>query len=130
MNERYRKIPASGVTTMNDKDGGYCPKCDTVWAAPGKCNCQDHITYSSDEFPIPTFHCAKCGQNSKGFSLCLKCNPQTYTVVGLEKAENEMAEAVKNYHGIQIKNCPIEVAADIWNAAIEAAANSIVGAPL
>lgn len=20
-------------------DGGYCPKCDTDWAAPGKCRC-------------------------------------------------------------------------------------------
>lgn len=24
-----------------DKTGGYCPKCDTVWAAPGKCKCVD-----------------------------------------------------------------------------------------
>ena len=22
-----------------DKSGGYCPKCDTVWASPGVCNC-------------------------------------------------------------------------------------------
>jgi hypothetical protein len=21
------------------KDGGYCPRCDTVWASPGKCRC-------------------------------------------------------------------------------------------
>lgn len=25
---------------MNDT-GGYCPKCDTVWVAPGRCNCSN-----------------------------------------------------------------------------------------
>lgn len=25
---------------MQDKTGGYCPKCDTVWASPGKCRCE------------------------------------------------------------------------------------------
>ena len=22
------------------KTGGYCPRCDTVWASPGKCRCE------------------------------------------------------------------------------------------
>lgn len=24
---------------MTNTDGGYCAKCDTVWSAPGVCNC-------------------------------------------------------------------------------------------
>lgn len=24
---------------MNNETGGYCPKCDTVWAEPGQCRC-------------------------------------------------------------------------------------------
>lgn len=28
-----------GAFEISNKDGGYCPKCDTVWAAPGKCKC-------------------------------------------------------------------------------------------
>ncbi len=23
-----------------DETGGYCPKCDTVWAVPGRCRCE------------------------------------------------------------------------------------------
>jgi hypothetical protein len=46
-----------------------------------------YITYSDDEFPIPTFHC-DCGQVTEGFSICLKCNPQTYTVRNYNKPAN------------------------------------------
>ena len=24
---------------MTKETGGYCPKCDTVWAEPGQCRC-------------------------------------------------------------------------------------------
>ena len=24
---------------MDDNSGGYCPKCDTVWASSGRCRC-------------------------------------------------------------------------------------------
>lgn len=24
---------------VKERDGGYCHKCDTVWAAPGRCRC-------------------------------------------------------------------------------------------
>lgn len=27
--------------SMPNKDGGYCPRCDTVWASPGKCRCEE-----------------------------------------------------------------------------------------
>lgn len=69
----------------------------------------DKITYSNDEggFPHPTFHCSVCGQKSEGFSLCLKCNPQTYKIVGIEKAQSNV------------------YATQIWNEAIEAAAKCV-----
>jgi hypothetical protein len=92
-----------------NKDGGYCPKCDTVWASPGVCKCKaDYITYSTDELPTPTFHCANCGHSTEGFSICLKCNPQTYRIAGIEKAL-----------------APSVFETEIWNKAIEAAADEI-----
>lgn len=40
-----------------------------------------HISYNNeDELPIPTYHCSECKTNTEGFSICLKCNPQTYEV--------------------------------------------------
>lgn len=46
---------------------------------------RDTITYKENEdgFPIPTYHCGRCGQTTEGFSICLKCNPQTYEVTGM-----------------------------------------------
>lgn len=43
---------------------------------------RDTITYKENEsgFPIPTYHCGRCGHTTEGFSICLKCNPQTYEV--------------------------------------------------
>lgn len=59
---------------------------------------ESYITYTVQAgLLIPTFHCSICGHNSEGFSICLKCNPQTYEV------ESVVMKA-------------------IWNAAIEAAA--------
>lgn len=69
---------------------------------------ESHITYNNAEFPVPTFHCVICGQSSVGFSICLKCNPQTYRIGGIEKA---MAPSV------------FEI--EIWNKAIEAAAEKV-----
>jgi hypothetical protein len=33
------------------KDGGYCPRCDTIWAAPGKCKC-DTISIEDKSKPV------------------------------------------------------------------------------
>jgi hypothetical protein len=49
------------------------------------------------------FHCDDCGAITEGFSLCLKCNPQTYEVIKTYDAEPKQFKA-------------------IWNEAIEAAA--------
>lgn len=35
----------NGVNKMQDKTGGYCPRCDTVWASPGKCRCETNKEY-------------------------------------------------------------------------------------
>lgn len=82
---------------------------------------EDKVTWSAGEFPIPTFHCDKCGQTTEGFTLCLRCNPQTYEV-SFDKMQNQNKLISKEFNKIEIKNCPVEIANDIWNAAIEAAA--------
>lgn len=122
-----------------DLTGGYCPKCNTVWASPGVCKCEDHITYSDSEFPIPTFHCSVCWEATEGFSICLKCNPQRYEVVGIEKAFSASTEAYSVEHNdkqdridkslakqlatsIQINTKLKLQQKEIWNKAIEAAA--------
>jgi hypothetical protein len=28
------------MTKMQDETGGYCSKCNTVWASPGTCQCK------------------------------------------------------------------------------------------
>src|SRR5882762_1380153 len=33
------EITKNGTVQFKDLRGGYCPQCDTVWAAPGKCMC-------------------------------------------------------------------------------------------
>jgi Zn-finger nucleic acid-binding protein len=38
--------------------GGYCPKCDTVWASPGKCDCE---TFDSSD--------ANMGKTKKGYAV-------------------------------------------------------------
>jgi hypothetical protein len=66
---------------------------------------QKHKSPNNAELPVPTFHCAICGKDSEGFSICLKCSPQKYSV---RLPETLIAPSV------------FEV--EIWNAAIEAAA--------
>lgn len=101
-----------------DLTGGYCSRCNTVWAAPGICNCKDKITYINDEggFPHPTFHCSVCWEATEGFSLCLRCNPQRYEVVGTEDSLSGTAinAAQSNVY-----------AKEVWNEAIEAAAKHL-----
>lgn len=76
-----------------------------------------HITYNTkNEFPIPTFHC-NCGQSTEGFSICLKCDPQTYTVIDSSNAN--LGQTKKGY---AVPNDSV-YSKEIWNAGIEAAAN-------
>lgn len=47
------------------------------------------ITWSEPidhNYSIPTFHC-DCGEITEGFQICLKCNPQTYEVIGMTNKE-------------------------------------------
>lgn len=81
----------------------------------------DKIIWSRDEFPIPTYHCAKCEQTTVGFSLCLKCNPETYRVINIDKALDNDFQKVWDSEFIQNK------IKDVWNAAIEAAALELAG---
>lgn len=64
---------------------------------------EDKITYKNVEgFAIPTFNCSECGHKTEGFTICLKCNPQTYTVLSDGLTESVLYK-------------------EIWNEAIEAA---------
>lgn len=75
------------------------------------------ITYKdNDGLPIPTFHCSNCGHDSEGWSICLKCNPQTYEVRGMS---DENKYYIKDSKGDIYMG---EIAVRVWNAAIEAAA--------
>lgn len=104
----------------------YCVKCDSVIQTPICPSCdydmqfagddaklnnigKERITYEYNEgLPIPSFHC-ECGHITEGFSLCLKCNPQSYTVTELKcNAEPD--------------NC---YAVEIWNDALELAAKMV-----
>jgi hypothetical protein len=59
------------------------------------------ITYKMESgFPIPTFHCQICKTDTEGFSICLKCNPQTYEV-----SKPDVIKAALSVGIIQCKIC-------------------------
>lgn len=72
-----------------------------------------HISYSDDELTIPTFYCSECKTDTVGFSICLKCNPQTYTV-GKPDVIKAALSVGKQEESVLYK--------EIWNEAIETAA--------
>lgn len=88
------------------------------------------IKWSSvtEGFPVPTFYC-DCGQVTEGFSVCLKCNPQTYEVAKVKPKYLQDIESKID----QITKLTDEIAEQIYkaayNEAIEDAANSFEGSP-
>lgn len=91
--------------SMQSKDGGYCPRCDTVWALPGKC---------------------KCEENNKMFKGQLgKFNTELteYSKEVIEKYDDNNLITVEM---VGIKNEREELLIKLWwNAAIEAALDKI-----
>lgn len=96
-------------------------------------------------FPIPTYHC-DCGQDTEGFIICLKCNPQTYTIrtghpptlpywKALCMTDEEIKEFNNRYIHEEEMSEPDDTRTkyriaealerDIWNEAIEAAASKL-----
>lgn len=111
------------------------------------------ITWKDNEgLPVPTFHC-ECGEITEGFTICLKCNPQNYEVIGLPEDLERFKRMSKEKHNdafMMIENLPESVGnmefpfnrikeeneilkdrsisvlyKEIWNEAIEAAAKEI-----
>lgn len=100
--ERYRKIPATGVNMTQDKEGGYCSKCDTVWAYPGKCQCDYQNTKEG-------IHSRAKELNMKPWTLgcsCEDCNNIFNKMLDQSPSESRQANVY---------------ATQIWNEAIEAA---------
>ena len=80
-----------------------------------------HITYNSDTgLPIPTFHCSICGHDSEGWSICLKCEPQTYEVDMPKIIQTKVIDTSADDWDL---TSAIAVHKPTWNAAIDAAAN-------
>lgn len=85
------------------------------------------IKYSGDDtFPYPSFYC-DCGHVSHGWSICLKCNPQTYKVHGMtDDSLDDVALGSKvRIVGIERALAPSVFEVEIWNKAIEAAAKHV-----
>lgn len=68
--------------------------------------------------PIPTFHCSICGHNSESFSICLKCEPQTYEVDMPKIIQTKVIDTLADDWDL---TSAIAVHKPTWNTAIEAA---------
>lgn len=85
-----------------------------------------HISYSDDELTIPTFYCSECKTDTVGFSICLKCNPQTYTVGKPDVIKAALSVGITDFDRARIGYDKMNVyEREIWNGAIEAAANEV-----
>ena len=58
-------------------------------------------TMHHDRLPTINYECFKCGERTEGFSVCLKCNPQIYEVIGdlIEKCNITMDLKLEDNYG-------------------------------
>lgn len=88
--------------------GGYCVRCDTVWCAPGICNCKPLCRCHLMDNSCEVHH--KSDTDSVG----------TQKLEGDKIDKSKMSEADKLYWS---KYTPSVFEVEVWNKAIDAAAD-------